>query len=65
MQVHVVKVMQNPTKTPSLQKRMISYMQTGQFSPSNADIKGAPQLPVLNAKRPFFKKKITVTVMFI
>jgi hypothetical protein len=42
------------------------YMQTGQLSPSKADIKGAPQLPVLNANRPFFFFGVTIpTVMFI
>jgi hypothetical protein len=48
-----VNVMQKLSRTPALQKRMISYMQTGQSSPSKADIKGAPHLPVLNANRPF------------
>ena len=66
LRVHV-KVMQNPTQTPSLQKRMISYMQTGQFSPSKADIKSAPQSAMLNAYKIFFGwgAIMIVTVMFV
>ena len=59
-----MKVMQNLTQTPSLQKGMINYMQTGQFSPSKADMKGTIPPGVLNAYRPFFFVMI-VTFMFM
>ena len=49
-----VNVMQKLSWTEALQKGMISYLQTGQFSPSKAVIKSRTQLPVLNVNRPLF-----------
>ena len=46
--------MQKLSWTEALQKGMISYIQTGQFSPSKAVIKSRTQLPVLNVNRPLF-----------
>ena len=60
-----MNVMQKLSGTPSLQKRVISYIQTGQFSPSKAVIEGTPQLPVLNANRPFFLCVTIAIIMFI
>jgi len=57
--------MQKLPRTPALQKGMISYVHTGQFSPSKSDMKGAPQLPVLDANTPFCVTIVTVMFMLL